>query len=449
MFRPDLGASTNFKNINYNHNETIMSACQKAARPLTRCLQSSKSTCQSARAIRTFTSSSRRNEEVAVEAAKAPRVYDPLTVTSKKGEKALMRSGVMPIGSRRRRAAIKSSDNIPFEQLPYQCFQEALKVLREDRQEKLKLIETERQRISNLAAKDVSEIKGGELQKQTRLDSMRRHLEYLKIQADINDPLIKKRFEDGEGDMNKPVYRYLADRQWRKYQRLLILQRINQLNVVPDVLPHFEPTADVRLAFRQRSVQHGEFIDSRVSEVPLRVKVQVSDKGERLVSIVVIDSDVPVVENDNFTSRLHFLATNVPLSPTINSIPLSKLPEENIAVPWLPPFAQKGSPYHRYSVFILEQDPEKPLSATELKEKIKRDGFRLRGFKDKYKLSPIGMSIFRSIWDEGTAGVMQRAGVEGADIEFKRKRVVALKPKEKKRGWEARHSSAKYRQLWR
>jgi large subunit ribosomal protein L35 len=110
-----------------------------------------------------------------------------------------MRSGVMPIGSRRRRAAIQTSDNIPFEQLPYQCFQEALKVLRADRKEKLELIKTERLRISNLEAQDVSNIKGGQVQKDRRLDSMRRHLEYLKIQADINDPLIKKRFEDGEG----------------------------------------------------------------------------------------------------------------------------------------------------------------------------------------------------------------------------------------------------------
>jgi len=31
---------------------------------------------------------------------------------------------------------------------------------------------------------------------------MRRHLEYLKVQADINDPLVKKRFEDGEGTHN-------------------------------------------------------------------------------------------------------------------------------------------------------------------------------------------------------------------------------------------------------
>lgn len=110
-----------------------------------------------------------------------------------------MRSGVLPIGSRRRRAAVKSSDNIPFEQLPYQCFQEALKVLKGDREEKMKEIQTERLRISNLEAQDGAKLKGGEKEKQRRLQDMRNHLEWLKIQADINDPLIKKRFEDGEG----------------------------------------------------------------------------------------------------------------------------------------------------------------------------------------------------------------------------------------------------------
>ncbi len=110
-----------------------------------------------------------------------------------------MKSGVLPIGSRRRRIALRTSDNIPFEQLPYHCFQEARKVLQADREEKLQLIRTERLRISNLMAKDPSTVSGGEKTKQTRLDSMIRHLEYLKIQADINDPLIKKRFEDGDG----------------------------------------------------------------------------------------------------------------------------------------------------------------------------------------------------------------------------------------------------------
>ena len=172
-----------------------MPTCQRAAGPLTRCLRINQT---SSHSIRTFTTSRQRNE-AATETVPFKPAFDPATVTSIKGEKALMKSGVLPIGSRRRRAAIKSSDNIPFEQLPYQCFQEARKVLQADREEKLRQIQTERLRISNLLAQDPANVSGGELQKQRRLDSMRRHLEYLKIQADINDPLIKKRFEDGEG----------------------------------------------------------------------------------------------------------------------------------------------------------------------------------------------------------------------------------------------------------
>jgi hypothetical protein len=180
-----------------------MAACQKVTKPLARFPQNIRSSCQSARAIRSFTSSSQSNNEIIEGAAETTitiqPMFDPQTVTSLKGEKTLMKQGIMPIGSRRRRAAIKSSDNIPFEQLPYQCFQEARKVLQADREEKLKLIATERLRISNLKATDASQIKGGQIQKDRRLDSMGRHLEYLKIQADINDPLIKMRFEDGEG----------------------------------------------------------------------------------------------------------------------------------------------------------------------------------------------------------------------------------------------------------
>jgi large subunit ribosomal protein L35 len=106
---------------------------------------------------------------------------------------------VKPVGSRRRRAALKSSDNIPFEQLPYQAFQEARKILQADREEKLRQIEKERARIAKLSAQDASRFEGGEVQKQRKLLSMQNYLERLKILADINDPLIKKRFEDGEG----------------------------------------------------------------------------------------------------------------------------------------------------------------------------------------------------------------------------------------------------------
>jgi len=176
-----------------------MAPCQRAARPLIECLRITQSSNPSSRTIRAFATTARSNEATQVVTDTVSPMFDPNTVTSIKGERALMQTGVMPIGSRRRRAAVKSSDNIPFEQLPYQCFQEARKVLMADREEKLDLIRKTRTRINTLINADYSDRPNLEQSRPVRLVAMQRQLELLKIQADINDPLIKKRFEDGEG----------------------------------------------------------------------------------------------------------------------------------------------------------------------------------------------------------------------------------------------------------
>lgn len=96
--------------------------------------------------------------------------------------------------------AIAQSQGIPFDQLPFQCFQEARKILIEDRQEKLKQIETLRAKIARLQEANGDGLhQGGEPYKQKRLASMRQELEHLKILADINDPNVKRRFEDKKG----------------------------------------------------------------------------------------------------------------------------------------------------------------------------------------------------------------------------------------------------------
>lgn len=128
---------------------------------------------------------------------------DPQTVENKKQERRLLRrENVQPVGSRRRRAALRRSAlqkavEVPFEQLPYQCFQEARKVLLEDRQEKIKEIETQQLRIQNVLDQDPA-MSGGPEAKEHRLRSMRKHLNQLVIYADINDPVVKKKFEDGQ-----------------------------------------------------------------------------------------------------------------------------------------------------------------------------------------------------------------------------------------------------------
>lgn len=111
-----------------------------------------------------------------------------------------MKQGLPPIGSRRRRAAIKTSQNIPFEHLPYQCFQDARAVLQADRQEKLQALQSTLASIKRLEGTPADQLPGGERKKTMRLASLRKHVEELKILADINDPNVKRRFEDGLGE---------------------------------------------------------------------------------------------------------------------------------------------------------------------------------------------------------------------------------------------------------
>ena len=227
------------------------------------------------------------------------------------------------------------------------------------------------------------------------------------------------------GDMNRPIYRYLADRKWRSYARKLLMQRIEQHHIVPDMLHHVNPTAAVALSFGRRNVQPGEFVDSQTSEMPAHLRIQVFDKGERFITIAIMDPDVPDPEKDSFASRCHFLAINVPISPDKISVPFHKLSKERqIIQDWLPPFAQKGSPYHRLAIVVLQQNGEKLLDVEEFKKfQRKRDGWTVKKLMTRHQsLSPVGVNIFRTRWDEGTDEVMQKAGVEGADVQFVRKK---------------------------
>ncbi|OBR10938.1 phosphatidylethanolamine-binding protein [Colletotrichum higginsianum IMI 349063] len=432
----------------------MSSSCRQAIRPLRRCLNNSIATPLPIR--RSLSTTPAPAAEVYKVSRERPETVDPVelnpnTAVAPWAEKDLWKAGTPPIGSRRRRYAIRTSANLPFEQLPYQAFQEARKILAADRQEKLQAIIAEMQKIKRLEGIKGDNVRGGEKMRQRKLASMRQHVERLKILADINDPAVKRRFEDGLGDMNKPIYRFLAERKWRAYEAKMIEQRIAQFNIVPDILPKLEPTYDVQLFFRRAKVPPGKVLPSNVTEVPPRLRVTPFTAGERLVSIVVMDSDVPSVNTDSFSKRCHFLAANVPVSPTTTSVPLSKIRDPSqLAVPYLPAFSQKGAPYHRLSVFILEQAPGKILNAAVLKDLYSaRDGFSLKSFRDKFQLKPVGFNLFRTIWDENTAGVMERAGMPGADVEFRPTRVYSLKEPKTPRGWEAKRQGPKYKHLWK
>lgn len=198
------------------------------------------------------------------------------------------------------------------------------------------------------------------------------------------------------------------------------------MKVVPDVVPTCDLEVDIRMFFGRKQVSPGDFVDSAVSEIPLSLSVQSFTRGERLLTIAVMDPDVPNLETDRFDSRCHFLATNIPITPTTPLINFSKLPETSVVLPWLPPHAQKGSPYHRMSVIVLEHKDKIPLEKEALSEMFTRETFNIRNALTRYPVRPIGAALFRTKWDDNMAGVMARHGLEGANMELKRKKVEPL-----------------------
>ncbi|KAJ5312700.1 hypothetical protein PENANT_c007G11238 [Penicillium antarcticum] len=406
-----------------------MAHCERASKPLLQCLRNTYSRGIAGTQLQTRAFQSTASvKEAEAEAPSQPfhKAPDPSLVTSPRLERRLLRQGTAPIGSRRRRAALQDSANIPFEQLPYQCFQEARKVLLADREEKLKEIETMRQRLARQEALSVEEA-GGEKAKKSRVTAMQLHLERLKILADINDPLVKRNFEDGEGDMSKPIYRFLADRKWREYRRKILVQRITQMKVIPDVLPHCDPVVDTRMYFGKRQVQAGEYVDARASTSAPKLDIQLFEGGEKLVTIAIVDPDIPNVETNSFDYKTHFLAVNVPISATSTKVDLSQLLEDSqVVLPWLPPVAQKGSPYHRLSVFIMEQKNSRPLNFEAIKTKETSRDVTLRTLQASYHLKAIGAHLFRTQWDDTTLEVMKEIGFDGASVELRRARVEPL-----------------------
>ena len=181
-----------------------LSICSRCLRNNTR-LQSS---------VRSFSTTSRLGQEPTIEPGDGaanthpppPDARKPRTPPSTRAnlvhtpasEQRLMREhNISPIGSRRRRAAIASSTGIPFHQLPYQCFQEARKIILQDRKEKVSEIEKQRDKIERLK---VHKVEGNDVaKKEHRVRTMEHRLKELKILADINDPVVKKKFEDGLG----------------------------------------------------------------------------------------------------------------------------------------------------------------------------------------------------------------------------------------------------------
>ncbi|BGP49283.1 mitochondrial 54S ribosomal protein YmL35 [Rhodotorula kratochvilovae] len=231
------------------------------------------------------------------------------------------------------------------------------------------------------------------------------HLERIEVEAWSNDPETRWRAKHGQGDLSKPVYRHLAERAWRKDGDLAILmQRVTQMHVTPDLLPEIKPVADVRLQVAGQTIEPGVFTKPADTREGFDVSVQVYHPEERLYTLLVVDPDVPDEFNQTFTTFAHLLIPNIPLSATTpQPLSLSSLPS---LLSYVPPHPQAGTPYHRFTTLLLAQPAGgAPLSLAE--GSVEREAFDVRAFVRQHGLSAQGVSFFRQKWDESVSKIYE------------------------------------------
>ncbi|KAK4704677.1 hypothetical protein P7C70_g1530, partial [Phenoliferia sp. Uapishka_3] len=254
-------------------------------------------------------------------------------------------------------------------------------------------------------------------------------LEKVEVEAWVNDPETRWRAKASLGDMSKPVYRHLAERAWRKEGDLAILmQRVTQMSITPDLLPSISPIADVRIAIGGNTIVPGVFAKpsevstnfarkpgSRLKIDPVQtreapeIKVQVYHAEERLYTLLMIDpgesnpfsfvSSFIKIESWTYPSlfvrcarrvnpKLYHLrplaaaldSPNITLSSTSTTI----LPSLPAHLPYIPPHPQRGTPYHRYTFLLLAQSAPVEFSGVE------REAFDTRAFLKEYGMEAEG-----------------------------------------------------------
>ncbi|KAL5494969.1 MRPL35 [Sanghuangporus weigelae] len=309
-------------------------------------------------------------------------------------------------------------------------YDEALKLIKEDSLHLKRELKTVLARVQEVEKElqVLSSAEGSEVEKKVELEKelerLRERVKILEIQSEINLPWVRWYAANGMADLTKPVYRQLVEQKWRNYGALdLLMERIHQMSVVPDLLPSLHPSVDLRISFpeppphstylrtrtrrKYKPVEPGVYLLPEQTRRPPRMYTSVFHPETRYYTLVMVDADVPDPENESFTTYLHWMQPNIALSAaTCGQIP-------TIAhTKYIPPHPQRGSPYHRYCLLLLPHvnAGEKVHIPPPISDEA-RVGFDLRAFCEEYGLDASlggGAHMWREVWDETVSDIYKQ-----------------------------------------
>ncbi|KAJ7321538.1 phosphatidylethanolamine-binding protein, partial [Mycena albidolilacea] len=153
----------------------------------------------------------------------------------------------------------------------------------------------------------------------------------------------------------------------------LLMERLHQMNIIPDVLPVPHPSVDLHVTTRlmpehfeslmnapsTRSKRSSRaitcvFFSTAVDNcstqtcVPPKLYANVFHTDVRLYTMLLVNPDVPDPENQTNTTFCHWHKPNIPLTTTH----MGRIPLLNTHMRYVPPHPQRGTPYHRYALLL-------------------------------------------------------------------------------------------------
>lgn len=241
----------------------------------------------------------------------------------------------------------------------------------------------------------------------------------LQVDAEITNPevLYISEFLDQEIDRSQPVYRQILEKKWRSYSLMLTMQRLEQLHVLPDTLPTFIPTADVQIKFSHNTdtkfsdwIVPGEIVQNKSVSKPPTIKIDnFVPESTNKYTVLLVNPDTPDLENNSFTTTLHWGLSNVELSFVNNTVNASTLLKNDLITfkDFLPLTPEKNAPTQRGCLWVFTQAENKNINV----EEISRDSFDIRAFSEQHGLTPVGAHVWRQNFDTTTNEVRELYGL--------------------------------------
>ncbi|KAJ8098440.1 phosphatidylethanolamine-binding protein [Lipomyces tetrasporus] len=249
-------------------------------------------------------------------------------------------------------------------------------------------------------------------------------IEKLRINAEISNPEVIHQFNSGNFDMKFPVYRFLARQRWEKNDRLLLMDRLENMKVIPDTLPTLYPRVDMKLRFPGKTthwIDPGRIMSTGVTAQAPEFSIQIFEDATKLYTIVIVDPDTPDLESDSYKTTLHYILADVRIS---GNEPLVDKAIARELVPYLPPHPEKNSGYHRYAVWVFEQPDGERLAVQQREGKdpvnvdslLERERFDIRLFRSAHGLKAVGAHFWRNGYDSKTEGVREKFGLGPGNV---------------------------------